>query len=55
MLVDNAQLEVPRLFAAMVWLSAMAIALFALLSLLERKIAWWGEPRPEAPSERSPA
>ena len=31
MLVDNAQLEVPRLFAAMVWLSAMAIALFALL------------------------
>ena len=29
MLVDNAQLEVPRLFAAMVWLSAMAILLFA--------------------------
>ena len=46
MLVDNAQLEVPRLFAAMVWLSAMAIALFALLSMLERRIAWWG------PSER---
>jgi len=45
MLVDNAQLEVPRLFAAMVWLSAMAIALFALLSLIERRIAWWGEPR----------
>jgi len=42
MLVDNAQLEVPRLFAAMVWLSAMAIALFALLSMLERRIAWWG-------------
>ena len=55
MLVDNAQLEVPRLFAAMVWLSAMAIALFALLSLLERKIAWWGEPRPAPPSERNPA
>jgi len=33
---------VPRLFAAMVWLSAMAIALFALLSMLERRIAWWG-------------
>ena len=45
MLVDNAQLEVARLFAAMVWLSAMAIALFALLSLIERRIAWWGEPR----------
>jgi ABC-type nitrate/sulfonate/bicarbonate transport system permease component len=45
MLVDNAQLEVPRLFAAMVWLSAMAIALFGLLSLIERRIAWWGEPR----------
>ena len=44
MLVDNAQLEVPRLFAAMVWLSAMAILLFALLSLIERRIAWWGEP-----------
>ena len=54
MLVDNAQLEIPRLFAAMVWLSAMAIALFALLSLLERRIAWWGEPRP-APAERNPA
>ena len=55
MLVDNAQLEVPRLFAAMVWLSAMAIALFALLSLLERRIAWWGEPRPAPPAERNPA
>jgi len=44
MLVDNAQLEVPRLFAAMVWLSAMAVALFACLSLIERRIAWWGEP-----------
>ncbi len=43
MLVDNAQLEVPRLFAAMVWLSAMAIGLFAVLSLIERRIAWWGD------------
>ena len=42
MLVDNAQLEVPRMFAAMVWLSAMAIALFGLLSMIERRIAWWG-------------
>jgi ABC-type nitrate/sulfonate/bicarbonate transport system permease component len=44
MLVDNAQLEVARLFAAIVWLSAIAIALFATLSLIERRIAWWGEP-----------
>jgi ABC-type nitrate/sulfonate/bicarbonate transport system permease component len=50
MLVDNAQLEVPRLFAAMVWLSAMAILLFALLTLIERRIAWWGE----SPDEPTP-
>ncbi len=43
MLVDNAQLEVARLFAAMVWLSAMAIALFFALSLIERRVSWWGE------------
>lgn len=43
MLVDNAQLEVPRLFAAVVCLSLMAIVLFAALSLIERRIAWWGE------------
>lgn len=42
MLVDNAQLEVARLFAAMVWLSAMAIALFGCLTLVERRVAWWG-------------
>lgn len=45
MLVDNAQLEVPRLFAAVVVLSAIAISLFGLLSLIERRLAWWGEPR----------
>jgi ABC-type nitrate/sulfonate/bicarbonate transport system permease component len=44
MLVDNAQLEVARLFAAIVWLSAIAIALFACLSMIGRRIAWWGEP-----------
>ena len=43
MLVDNAQLEVARLFAAMVWLSAMAIALFATLTWIERRVAWWGD------------
>ncbi len=45
MLVDNAKLEVARLFAAMVWLSAMAIALFGCLSLIERRVAWWGSGR----------
>ncbi len=42
MLVDNAQLEIPRLFAAMAILSLMAICLFALLALIERRFAWWG-------------
>ena len=45
MLVDNAKLEVARLFAAMVWLSAMALALFGCLSLIERRVAWWGTGR----------
>jgi ABC-type nitrate/sulfonate/bicarbonate transport system permease component len=45
MLVDNARLEVARLFAAMVWLSAMALALFGLLTLVERRVAWWGAGR----------
>lgn len=56
MLVDNAQLEVARLFAAMAVLSAMAIALFGALTLLERRFAWWGtagRPRPGAPSPAS--
>jgi putative hydroxymethylpyrimidine transport system permease protein len=43
MLVDNAQLEVPRMFASMAVLSAMAIALFATLTVLERRFGWWGE------------
>lgn len=43
MLQDNAALEVPRLFASMVVLSAMAIALFGLVALAERRLAWWGE------------
>jgi putative hydroxymethylpyrimidine transport system permease protein len=43
-LVDGAQLEVARQFAATAVLSAMAIALFGLLSLLERRLAWWSAP-----------
>jgi NitT/TauT family transport system permease protein/putative hydroxymethylpyrimidine transport system permease protein len=42
MLQASAQLETARLFAAVVVLSAFAIALFGLLSLLERRVAWWG-------------
>ncbi len=45
MLVDNAQLEVARLFAAVFVLSLMAIALFGALALLERRFAWWGKDR----------
>ncbi len=45
MLIDNAQLEVPRLFAAMTVLSVMAVGLFGLLAAIEHRFAWWGEPR----------
>ena len=38
----SAQLQTARTFAAVVVLSAIAIALFALLAALERRIAWWG-------------
>jgi ABC-type nitrate/sulfonate/bicarbonate transport system permease component len=41
MLVDNAQLEVPRLFAAIFVLSLIATALFGLVALLERRFGWW--------------
>lgn len=41
MLRDNASLQVPRLFASVVVLSAMAIALFALLALIQRRFVWW--------------
>ena len=45
MLLDNAQLEVPRLFAAVFVLSVMAVALFALIALAERRLVWWGAER----------
>jgi putative hydroxymethylpyrimidine transport system permease protein len=41
MLQDNAQLETARLFASVVVLSAMAIALFGLLALAERRVVTW--------------
>jgi NitT/TauT family transport system permease protein/putative hydroxymethylpyrimidine transport system permease protein len=40
-LTANNQLLTARAFAAMAVLSAMAIALFGLLSLIERRVAWW--------------
>jgi NitT/TauT family transport system permease protein/putative hydroxymethylpyrimidine transport system permease protein len=43
MLQASAQLLTARVFAAVVVLSAFAIALFGLLTLLERRYAWWGE------------
>jgi putative hydroxymethylpyrimidine transport system permease protein len=42
MLNASAQLLTARLFAAVVVLSLFAIGLFGLLSLLERRVAWWG-------------
>jgi putative hydroxymethylpyrimidine transport system permease protein len=42
MLQASAQLLTARLFAAVVILSLFAIALFWLLSALERRVAWWG-------------
>ena len=42
MLQASAQLETARLFAAVVVLSVFAVGLFGLLSLLERRVAWWG-------------
>ena len=40
-LQDNAQLETARLFAAVAVLSAIAIALFGLVALAERRIVTW--------------
>jgi ABC-type nitrate/sulfonate/bicarbonate transport system permease component len=38
----SAQLQTARTFAAVVVLSALAIALFGLLAAIERRVAWWG-------------
>jgi ABC-type nitrate/sulfonate/bicarbonate transport system permease component len=42
---SSAQLETARLFAAIAVLSFFAIALFGLLALAERHVAWWGTER----------
>jgi NitT/TauT family transport system permease protein/putative hydroxymethylpyrimidine transport system permease protein len=41
-LVAQGQLQTARVFAAVVVLSAMALLLFGILALLERRVAWWG-------------
>jgi ABC-type nitrate/sulfonate/bicarbonate transport system permease component len=38
----SAQLQTARTFAAVVVLSMLAIVLFGLLAVLERRVAWWG-------------
>jgi ABC-type nitrate/sulfonate/bicarbonate transport system permease component len=45
MRVAQSQLLTDRVFAAVVVLSLIAIGLFALLALLERRLAWWGGQR----------
>jgi ABC-type nitrate/sulfonate/bicarbonate transport system permease component len=42
-LVAQGQILTARVFAAVVVLSAIALALFGLLALIERRFAWWGE------------
>ncbi len=44
----SAQLQTARTFAAVVVLSVLAIVLFGLLALLERRVAWWGPDRSNA-------
>jgi putative hydroxymethylpyrimidine transport system permease protein len=41
-LTAQGQLQTARVFAAVAVLSAIAIALFVLIALIERRWAWWG-------------
>jgi NitT/TauT family transport system permease protein/putative hydroxymethylpyrimidine transport system permease protein len=41
-LVSQGQLQTARVFAAVFVLSLMAIALVAILTLIQRRYAWWG-------------
>lgn len=47
-LLDNNQLETPRVYAGIVMLTAMAVALFALTSLAERLACPWNRKEPAA-------
>jgi len=40
-LVSQGQVQTARVFAAVVVLSALAISLFGLLAVLERRYGWW--------------
>jgi NitT/TauT family transport system permease protein/putative hydroxymethylpyrimidine transport system permease protein len=44
-LISQSQLQTARVFAAITVLAAFAIGLFALLTLIERRVAWWGDAR----------
>jgi ABC-type nitrate/sulfonate/bicarbonate transport system permease component len=46
-LVAQGQVQTARVFAAVAVLSAIAIALFAAITLLERRVGWW-QPRPRS-------
>ena len=41
-LISQGQLLTARVFAAVAVLSAMALALYGLLALAQRRLAWWG-------------
>lgn len=45
-LIAQGQVQTARVFAAVVVLSALAISLFGLLALLERRYGWWRPGRP---------
>lgn len=40
MMQANAQLRVPLVFAALVWLAAMGLLLYGLIALVERRVSW---------------
>jgi NitT/TauT family transport system permease protein/putative hydroxymethylpyrimidine transport system permease protein len=44
-LVAQGQLQTARVFAAVVVLSALAISLFGVIALVERRLAWWSPRR----------
>jgi putative hydroxymethylpyrimidine transport system permease protein len=44
-LISQSQLQTARVFAAITVLAVFAIGLFLLLTVIERRVAWWGEAR----------
>ena len=49
-LIAQGQLQTARVFAAVFVLSALALALFGALALVERRIAWWGPSEDRRPA-----